>query len=295
MFVKKKILLFLVLAITCIVDYIHAEDAHGLPPYGYPEFDIINIHASSNNKDYELYVQLPESYKNSNTAYPLIIVNDSRFAFPITNGAMALMGNNVVKEAIVVGVSYSRGDDRTISRTRDYTPTYSPNEPNGHSSAARKVSGHAREYMDFLAGQVMPFLAKKYRVDTNNKIFVGHSFGGLLGCYILVNRPQAFDHYIIGSPSLWYDDRVIFKMEQEYAKTHTALKAHAMIYVDDNDGSLNDRKMADNVLEFEKTLRSRKYTGLKLRVEVIKNENHHSVFPGLLSRGLMAAIPLKNE
>ena len=279
-----------VLVVASFIVPVYAED---FSPFGYPDFDTVSIHANSNNKDYELYIQLPQSYKDTKTVYPLIIVSDSRFGFPITNGAMALMGNNVVKEAIVVGVSYAKGEDRTISRTRDYTPTYSPDEPNGHSSAARKASGHAKEYVAFLAEQVIPLLKKNYRVDSNNEIFVGHSFGGLLGAYILVNRPELFDHYIIGSPSLWYDDKVIFRMEETYAKNNKSLKTHAMIYADDNDGSLNNKNMADDVLAFEKTLRSRNYAGLNLEVEIIKGENHHSVFPGLVSRGLMAAIPLK--
>ena len=146
-----------------------------------------------------------------------------------------------------------------------------------------------------MADQVIPLLIKKYRVDPNHKIFVGHSFGGLLGSYILVNRPGLFDHYIIGSPSLWYDEKVIFKMEETYAKNNKSLKAHVMIYVDDNNGSAKDRKMADNVLLFEKILRSRNYSGLKLEVVVIADENHFSVFPGLVARGLMASIPLKTK
>ncbi|MEN0039484.1 MAG: alpha/beta hydrolase-fold protein [Cellvibrio sp.] len=287
---KKIFLLGVISAIANFIVSVHAEE---IPPFGYPPFSTLSIHANSNNKDYELYIQLPPSYSDTKATYPLIIVNDSRFAFPVTNGAMALMGNNVVKEAIVVGVSYARGEDRTISRTRDYTPTYSPGEPNGHSAAARKASGHAKEYVTFLADQVIPLLQKNYRIDANNKVFVGHSFGGLLGSYILVNRPELFDHYIIGSPSLWYDDKVIFKMEAAYAKNSKSLNAHVMIYADDDNGNPNNQKMAEDVLAFEKVLRSRNYSGLNLKVEIIKGENHHSVFPGLLSRGLMAAIPLK--
>lgn len=286
----KKMVFGLLLSSVILTN---TADSEELPAFSLPNSEVRTIHANSNKKDYELYIQLPESYKNSKATYPLIIVNDSRFALPITSGAMALMGNKVVKEAIVVGVSYSKGDDRTISRTRDYTPTYSPREPNGHSSAARKVSGHAKEYTSFLADQVIPLLQNSYRVDASNKIFIGHSFGGLLGSYILVNRPEVFDHYIIGSPSLWYDNKVIFEMEKQYAKKHTSLKANVMIYVDDDDSSLNNKKMAEDVLAFEQVLRSRNYAGLSLKVEVIKDENHHSVFPGLVSRGLMAAIPLK--
>jgi uncharacterized protein len=267
--------------------------AEELPAIEMPQSEVRSIHANSNKKDYELYIQLPASYANSSATYPLIIVNDSRFAFPLASGAMQLMGDRVVKEAIVVGISYAKGDDGGVSRTRDYTPTFSPLEPNGHSSASRLASGHAKEYVEFIADQVIPLIQKAYRVDAKNKIFVGHSFGGLLGSYILVNRPEVFDHYIIGSPSLWYDNKVIFAMEKQYAEKHKSLNAHAMIYVDDNDSSLNNKQMADDVLAFEKILRSRNYSGLNLQVEVIKGENHHSVFPGLLSRGLMAAIPLK--
>ena len=68
-----------------------------------------------------------------------------------------------------------------------------------------------------------------------------------------------------------------------------------MIYVDDNDGGLHNNKMVDDVLAFEKALRSRNYSGLNLQVEVIKGENHHSVFPGLLSRGLMGPFLLKSD
>jgi len=286
----RKVVFGLLMSSVMLTNTVYGEE---LSAFELPLSEVRSIHAESNNKDYELYIQLPASYKNSTTAYPLIIVNDSRFAFPLASGAMQLMGDRVVKEAIVVGVSYSKGDDSTISRTRDYTPTYSPSEPNGHSSAARKVSGHAKEYTTFLADQVIPLMQQHYRVDSKSKIFVGHSFGGLLGSYILVNRPEIFDHYIIGSPSLWYDNKVIFAMEKKYAEKHKSLKAHVMIYVDDNDGSLNDRKMVDDVSAFEKILRSRNYSGLNLQVEVIKDENHHSVFPGLLSRGLMAAIPLQ--
>lgn len=286
---RKKVL-GLLLSFSLLINPVYSEE---LPAFSLPHSEVRSIHANSNNKDYELYIQLPASYPESTKNYPLVLVNDSRFAFPSASGAIQLMGGQVIQEAILVGISYSKGDDRGVSRTRDYTPTFSPMEKSGHSSASRLASGHAKEYVEFIADQVIPLLQKKYRIDPANKVFVGHSFGGLLGSYILVNRPEIFDHYIIGSPSLWYDNKVIFQMEKQYAKKQKTLAANVMIYADDNDGSSNNTQMADDVLAFEKILRSRNYTGLKLKVEIIKGENHHSVFPGLLSRGLMAAIPLK--
>lgn len=36
----------------------------------------------------------------------------------------------------------------------------------------------------------------------------------------------------------------------------------------------------------------RGYSGLNMQIEVIEDKNHYSVFPGFLSCGLMAALPL---
>lgn len=285
---NKTIFLLLILGAA---NFVSSGFASQLPPFGYPAYETINIHASSNNKDYELYVQLPPSYSETKNTYPLIIVNDTRFSFPITNGAMALMGGNVVQEAIVVGISYSKGEDRSISRTRDYTPTYSPIEKSGYSSASRLASGHAKEYVEFIEAQVFPLLQKSYRIDTKKKVFVGHSFGGLLGTYILFKKPELFTDYIIGSPSLWYDNRVMFTLEKEFSASHKRLPVNVAMFV----GSFeNDYyPMVTDLLAMEKQLRSRDYEGFKLHVEVMPGENHHSVFPGLLSKGLMATIPLK--
>ncbi len=287
MFIKKT---FSLLALVAVI-FVNGTYANQLPPYGYPAYETINIHANSNSKDYEIYVQLPKSYSDTKTAYPLIIVNDTSWAFPITNGAMALMGGAVVKEAIVVGISYSKGDDRMVSRTRDYTPTFSPIDKNGNSSPARMASGHAKEYVEFIEQQVIPLLKSKYRIDSKKRVFVGHSYGGLLGIYILFKKPQLFTDYIIGSPSLWYDNRVMFRHEKAFSKTHSRLPVNVAMFV----GSLeNDYyPMATDLLAMEKQLRSRNYEGFNLRVEVLQGENHHSVFPSLLSKGLMATLPLK--
>lgn len=285
----KNIFASLVISSAALIHSI--VQAEELPAYTMPMSEVIAVHAEANNKDYELYIQLPKSYKETNTNYPLIVVNDVRFAFPSTIGALQLMGGHDTQEAIIVGISYSKGDDIRVSRTRDYTPTHSPNEKNGHSIEARKASGYAKEYMNFIADQVIPLMQKNYRVDANNKVFVGHSFGGLLGTYILLHKPEIFNHYIIGSPSLWYDKGVMFKMESEYAKNQKSLSANVMMYVGALETAVNP--MVDDLLKFEKQLRSRNYQHLKLHVEVLKDENHHTVFPSLVSKGLIKAIPKK--
>ncbi len=50
---------------------------------------------------------------------------------------------------------------------------------------------------------------RSYRVDMKRKIYVAHSYGGLLGAYILLTEPTMFERYVISSPSLWFDNKVM--------------------------------------------------------------------------------------
>ena len=63
-------------------------------------------------------------------------------------------------------------------------------------------------------------------------------------------------------------------------------------YKETNADESGKNSMLTDAQTFEKSLRSHNYINLKLQVEVLKNENHHSVFPALLSKGLMKSIPL---
>lgn len=264
-------------------------------PFSIPDTETRHISSSSNGKDYELYVKLPSSYDESpDTEYPLIVLNDASYAFPIVTSMVRRMAGADIQDAIVVGVSYSKGDDAGVSRTRDYTPTNSPDEPNGHSAESRRHSGHSYEYMTFLAEEILPFIAGNYRIDSSREIFVGHSFGGLLGAYILVKRPEIFDYYILGSPSFWYDDRVIFDLEERYSQKRKEMPAHVYMAIGELEDN-NRSRMVSEMAQFKERLLSRHYGGLELVTEVLEGETHLSVFPALASNGLRWAIPESKE
>ncbi len=48
-----------------------------------------------------------------------------------------------------------------------------------------------------------------------SRTILGHSFGGLFGAYAFANHNEVFGNYILLSPSLWYADEIVFKLEQE--------------------------------------------------------------------------------
>jgi predicted alpha/beta superfamily hydrolase len=116
---------------------------------------------------------------------------------------------------------------------------------------------------------------------------------------VLLTRPDIFEHYILGSPSLWYDRGIMFDRERDYAKAHKDLPASVFFGIGGRETlaagkkrsrSEDDADMVADVKDFNKALKAHRYPGLKTRVEVYADEDHASVFPFLLTHGLRAYL-----
>lgn len=243
-------------------------------------------------RTYQVFVALPPSYaKSPERRYPVLYVTDAGYGFPVIGqiGRRLNGGGQKVEEFIMVGLSYAVGEEGMPSRRRDYTPT-----PAGAHDAPRDaVHGKGEAYISYLRTQVFPFVGMKYRGDEARRLFLGHSYGGLLGTQILLTEPEMFSGYILGSPSLWYDHNIMEELEREYAKIHRDLRASVYMYV----GEYEDKKagdpryakrynMASDARKLERALSSRGYPSLRIKLEVLNDEDHLSVAPRGFTHGL---------
>lgn len=289
--------LFRLLALCCLAGAAFAAP----PPYLIEGTEVRDVPSSSLKRDYQVYVALPDSYKGSSRRYPVLFVTDANYAFPVTrNIAQRLNKHAGMEEVIVVGLSYAKGDGAVFSRRRDYTPT-TPRRHAYRSDMPERAPafGEAGAYGRYLVDEVMPMIAAHYRADMSRKIFVGHSYGSLLGLELLFTRPGSFEHYILGSPSLWYDQGVMFEREKAYAAKHKALPASVYFGIGATETlapgkqrsrAEEDADMVADLREFDGLLRSRGYRGLVTRLDVFDGEDHASVFPFVLTRGLRAYL-----
>lgn len=264
-------------------------------PYVLERSEVIDFHAKANGKDYEIYIKLPESYaKSSDKKFPLVVLTDGYYAFPLVSSINWRMSerNQVYEQSIIVGISYSKGDDISKSRTRDFTPTLLSTEKSNNKEA-QSEPGQANLYVQFIAQELLPYLISHYSIDSTKKIYAGHSYGGLLGTYILFTQPNLFDYYLIGSPSLWYGNKVMFSLEADYAKNHKDLKARVFMATGAEEEE-PERGMVGNMLALEKQLQARHYPHLTLITKTIPDEGHLSVYPTFITQGLLWALPLKN-
>jgi len=128
-------------------------------------------------------------------------------------------------------------------------------------------------------------------------VLIGHSYGGLFGAFVLVTKPTLFSKYILGSPSLWFNKDEILRFENLYATNHDDLEARVAMFAGEYEtlGSTQRHFKTTDLIgkmqSFEKILKNRNYVSLEISSTVLQDEDHYTVFPNLVSRGLLWALP----
>lgn len=248
-----------------------------------------DVRSEINGVDYRIYVSLPRGYGGSDERYSTLYLLDADYSFLIVRNVVehfADRGN--VQPMIVVGVAYPEGieelDFYRRNRTRDYTPTHTPD--GGYGPEIQAMSGGGPDFRDFLGDELIPFIDSRYRT-TGERGLSGHSFGGLFATFVMLTRPELFDDYLIVSPSLWYDEGVIFELEESYAASHDDLPARAMFTVGAFENQpQNGRAMVDDLLRLRARLDGRGYAGFESFAHVFEGETHNSVYPAAITRSL---------
>ena len=266
-------------------------------PYVLKGTQVWSVPDPASGRDYEVFVSLPASYETSpQRRYPVLYVTDADYAFPIIRQIARRVNLNgpVIGEFILVGLSYSSGDSGTASRNRDYTPT-----PNGPRRSSAFVHGGGAAYQTYLKSHALPFIEQRFRADPQRRIFLGHSYGGLLGAQVLFTEPTLFSAYVLGSPSFWYDRRHMLKMEADYARTHQDLPAQVFMYIGGwevpgpDRRNTSDADMVADVRTMEQALKSRAYPHLRVSSVVLQDEDHLTVAPVGFTRALTAVLPAR--
>ncbi|PTN55685.1 alpha/beta hydrolase [Stenotrophomonas panacihumi] len=261
-------------------------------PYEVTGSEVWNVPDPVSGRDYQVFVALPRGYADApERRYPVLYVTDADYAFPLIRqiARRINLDGPQVDDFILVGLSYAVGEDGMRSRRRDYTPTAAGSD----GAPADAVHGQADAYTRYLREQVLPFVAGRYRTDEARRLFLGHSYGSLLGSQILLSDPGMFSGYLLGSPSFWYDHHVMEQREKQYAQAHQDLPAAVYMYVGEYEEArpgdpsrTTTAYMVSDTRRMAAALRSRHYASLRLKVDVLNDEDHLSVAPRGFTHGL---------
>ncbi|MCB1041863.1 MAG: alpha/beta hydrolase [Acidobacteria bacterium] len=255
-------------------------------PVCLPHTETLHLTSSTNGQEYVIYLSLPRDF--SGGPYPLIVTLDADYAFPMTHAAVEhFVDRGNLPAMIVASIGYP-GQSQVqrvyrTHRTRDYTPTHSME--GGYGPALQQYSGGGPKFAAFIRNELLPLLAKKYHANLQDTTFIGHSYGGLFGTYLMLKHPGIFHKYLLVSPSLWYDDRMTLQtmadaeLQQTPTRVFLAVGSH-------EEQSNRGRGMVSDLKAFEAGLRAKNKGNFAISLVVFDDETHNSVFPGALSKGL---------
>jgi len=162
------------------------------------------FHSKALGEDRVLHIHLPPSYAADTAAfYPVVYLLDGSADEDFLHVVGGLQFASYpwlqwMPPSIVVGIA-------NVDRKRDFTsPTTVAMDKEQYPT-----TGGSAAFQQFLANELIPFINANYRAGGPRTV-IGQSLGGLLATEVLLRTPYLFQHYLIVSPSLWWDNGSVF-------------------------------------------------------------------------------------
>lgn len=284
-------------ALLAIAPGMIAQSSTKPQPVPLPSSELRRFHSDIMDQDLLIFVQLPLDYvSDGSKQYPVLYVTDGNRSFPIYANISTMLGfpPDNFPQVIVVGIAYDIKDMSQWAawRTRDLTPTVNAGDEQywqgllsrmTGDTTIRVETGGAPRFLNFICDELVPYIESEYRVSDQGRALAGISYGGLFTLFALFERPEVFQRYFAGSPSINYGNRVLFEMEKSFSDSHKDLQARVYLSI----GGLEGPNGTATMKEMAGLLESRNYPGLDVRTQVFEGEWHGSAGPGSIMRAFI--------
>jgi len=223
-----------------------------------------------------LRVWLPPGYDdpaNSGRHYPVLYLNDGQNLFEPETSFTGVewqvdeTGDRLIREGVVPPMIFVGMDNAGKARLREYMPHRSLNP------MVLRVQGS--RYPSFLIKEVMPFVARTYRVaqGPENTGLGGSSLGALAALYTAAVCPGVIGHLLLESPSLWASNRQIIR------QSHGVKRWPQRIFLATGTAEAGrkdrDQSVVDDVRELAGILRRAGLDEQRLRLRIEDGAPHH--------------------
>lgn len=223
------------------------------------------VYSEQMKDTYAIDIVLPENYTKDRKC-PVLYMTDGNWRRENYPEIMEMSKNGEICDVILVGIGYPDDYDVNSIRFRD-------------------LIDFPEDFLSFIVDDVMPYVEKNYRVDTDDRTLWGASCGGYFGLYALFQADDVtkdlFKNYLIVSPALMYrtDGKQINQFENEYYGRAKELSANVYLAV----GGDEDSEFLDPFEPFAKKLDARGYDGLWVQYQVYPGLEHQTVWkPALM-------------
>lgn len=237
-----------------------------------------------------LRVYLPLGYHGASPRrYPVLYLQDGQKLFGETAQSWRLqqvldreLNAEKIAPLLIVGIDHGGGaGERDPSRLEEYTPV----------ADGQFGGGHAENYERMLIDEIMPWIARQYRVRRGREQtgIGGASLGALVSLYVGLKNPKTFGRIAALSPSLWWGGEWIYQFVREM-KEITAQKPRIWLDMGVREGSAHmarAEKLRDLLL----------FVGWKREEQLhfhqdAQGEHHESAWGGRLGEVLRYLFPV---
>lgn len=231
------------------------------------------------NEDRILNIYLPPTYDTAK-AYPVIYLLDGTMNEDFLHIVGLVQFFNLqfqMPDFIIVGIA-------NVDRKRDFT---------FHTDLEDlqrdfPTTGHSDVFIKFIEEELQPFITNNYKTD-GTKYIIGQSLGGLLASEILLKHPDLFTHYLIVSPSLWWDNESMLKNANTLLANQSENKLYVYIAVGKEEGNIMIREASG----LNKALKKSGNKNLTLTYNLMADENHATILHNAIYYAFLNLYPYK--
>ncbi len=241
--------------------------------------EIRNLKSTVLGEERTLNIYLPGNYDTSKT-YPVIYLLDGSINEDFIHITGLVQFFNMMfsmPDCMVVGVA-------NVDRKRDFT-FYTAQKD---LQKKYPTTGHSEKFIRFLETELQPFINKNYKTS-QTRYLIGQSLGGLLATEILLKKPGLFTHYMIVSPSLWWDDESLLKEATSLLAKQEIPETFVFISV----GKGEDKIMQREANELYALLQKAKKPSLRTAYKLMTEDNHATILHRSIYEGLLLLFPYK--
>jgi predicted alpha/beta superfamily hydrolase len=230
-------------------------------------------------RDFRVQVAEPDRLPWDRRRAPAIYLLDGDAYFGrVSRAALDLAQQRRMAKAYVVAVGYPAGTDVQKERLFDLVHV------NGQYGN-RAIGGRGAAFQGFLVDELRPFIEKRYPIDRRRSVLAGHSVGGLFAATVMATDPQAFGGYLVASPSLQFDMRLIARLGSVEGGGRRVFIAV---------GGAEDAGMISGAERLAATMGGAGAT-FEVRQQTFPGANHLGVIGPMLAPGLSFLLPPKGR
>jgi predicted alpha/beta superfamily hydrolase len=263
------------------------------------------------NRDFEIFAALPASAAaHPARRYPVLMVLDANIEFStVAETAARLAAEGRTEEVIVVGIGVPRAlGEATFAfrRFEEFSPPtgdYDFDDELGRvflslfalrGNDARRCIGQAPAFYDFLVRELLPRLRRDLPVDAQRIGIAGHSAGGTMVGYALLQADSPFTRHLSISPGIAISGSWI--LQQIEARKVTIRRDACLFLAVGSEELGNAFNIMAGIPQTEAYAgRLRSVAGLDAQFRLFDGTTHSSVYPAAVTAGLLQLYAVESS